>query len=262
MSRSFARTVPSVERVLETMAPRAKPWKEYIRESDAATDGQASALAASQGRPNFGMTGFGQSSTERFLTDYAAKWRRSGLLGENSWQMYRHALPSDFELHPRDPLKGNDWMKLHEKNPMFLSKFLNGQGAPLAPKYSGLKTGAHIQMMLSVQRARRLGLLPPWGNPYHERNMKRKPIPRVSRLTKDHIDTYRSQWIENERIKSHFGELQKMRKELTAVQAGNTDGTQTIGQLPHFPATVSRRQLFDVRRFHYAMSRINPLDAV
>ena len=34
------------------------------------------------------------------------------------------------------------------------------------------------------------------------------------------------------------------------------------GDLPHFPAVVDRRHLFDHRRFHYAVSHINPLDAV
>ena len=238
-----------------------KPWKDYLREARGGLDSQMGVYAHSYMKPDFDRS-WGGGTGDRFEKKYATRHGKTGLIGENSWMMYRHALPTDFEMHPDDPIKGNDWMKLHEKNPMYLSRFCNAQGMPYAPKYSGLKAGAHAQLMVSISRARHLGLLPVWGNPYFQKHLENKPTPRVSTKTIDHVDNYRTQWIENERIKSHFDSLKKISSE--AKKTRSVDGTSShlLGQLPHFPASVQRNRVYERNRFHYALSHTNPLDGI
>ena len=165
---------------------------------------------------------FSRANSDKFDSELARRWNKTGFLGANTWQSYRDALPSEWEAHPEDPITGNQWMKLHEKNPLFLSKFMNAQGMPLSSRYSGLRSGAHSQLLLSIDRARHLGLLPVWGNPYFHRNLRTKMKPRVSHVTTDQVSAYKEQWIENERVKQHFQEIKKLSSEMKRLRGMKT----------------------------------------
>eukprot|EP01059_Diplonema_ambulator_P001065 TRINITY_DN10821_c0_g1_i1.p1 TRINITY_DN10821_c0_g1~~TRINITY_DN10821_c0_g1_i1.p1 ORF type:complete len:258 (+),score=15.28 TRINITY_DN10821_c0_g1_i1:48-821(+) len=257
MDKFFTRAQPVAGEILHKLAANSKPWTEYLRESKGGTEARLGSYSHSFMRPNFASGVGGSEKFEKLGKD----WRETGLSGANAWKMYKDALPAHFELHPKDPIVGKDWMKLHEKNPAYLSKFMNGQGMPYSSRYSGLRAGAHSQLLISIERARHLGLLPVWGNPYYHRNNLRKPTPRLSNTTKDHVETYRSQWIENERIKQHFSELKKMTAEVKRARAPG-QGAAVMGNLPHFPRVVNRRDIYNHKRFHYAVSHVNPLDCV
>eukprot|EP01064_Diplonema_japonicum_P003339 TRINITY_DN12168_c1_g1_i4.p1 TRINITY_DN12168_c1_g1~~TRINITY_DN12168_c1_g1_i4.p1 ORF type:complete len:256 (+),score=30.43 TRINITY_DN12168_c1_g1_i4:519-1286(+) len=255
MDKFFTRSQPVTGEILQKLAVNKKPWKEYLREAKGGAEGQLGAYSHSFMRPDF------NAREENKFDKYQKGWRETGLTDSNGWRVYKDALPAHFELHPKDPIAGKDWMKLHEKNPAYLSKFMNAQGMPFSSRYSGLKAGAHSQLLVSVERARHLGLLPVWGNPYYHRNEKNKPTPRVSNTTRDHVEAYRSQWIENERIKKHFSELKKMTNEIKRARRSG-QGVEVMGNLPHFPRVVNRREAYDHKRFHYAVSHVNPLDCV
>ncbi|KAJ9460626.1 hypothetical protein DIPPA_23704 [Diplonema papillatum] len=257
MDKYFARSQPQAAEFLHKLASHSKPWKDYMRETSGGADAKLGSYATSMMRPDFTRA---EAATD-FENKYSKRWLDTGLIGDNSWRMYKDALPADWEMHPKDPIHGLQWMKLHEKNPLFLSKFLNAQGMPYAPRYSGLKSGAHAQLLVSVERARHLGLLPVWGNPYHLRNQRAKPAPRLTTLTKDHLESYRSQWMENERIKQHFAAIKKMSSEAKRSRAPS-QGVHRPGGMPHFPPIVDRRHMYEHKRFHYAVSHVNPLDAV
>eukprot|EP01061_Rhynchopus_euleeides_P010330 TRINITY_DN19773_c0_g1_i1.p1 TRINITY_DN19773_c0_g1~~TRINITY_DN19773_c0_g1_i1.p1 ORF type:complete len:257 (+),score=65.45 TRINITY_DN19773_c0_g1_i1:202-972(+) len=254
MERVFQRGHPAAGEILQKLSTSRVSWKDHLRETRGGLDAQLGSYAHSYMRPDFS-----KANADKFDGEAARRWGKTGFLGANTWQAYRDALPVEWESHPSDPIKGNDWMKLHEKNPLFLSRFMNAQGMALTSRYSGLRSGAHSQLLVSIDRARHLGLLPVWGNPYFHRNLAKKLKPRVSHVTSDQVEAYREQWIENERVKQHFKDIRKLSSEMRRLR-GMKAGVERIGGLPHFPLVVDRRHTYDHRRFHHSMQHVDPLD--
>jgi len=231
-------------KTLAQFAVCRQPWNEYIqyitREDSQPFAAPLTDKPAYRGRKR-GKEGwtFNQKTQlhyhmypdERIFANLS-RWREGDTIGDVAIQQFRSTQP--FDIAFKDPAGDNavdreTYMKLNYKNPATLSKYLTRTGAFYPQSIRPMAPDAFIKLRSAKSIARQIGLYPRFGNPFWHRSQQFRPRANkdtydpLSGSTKDVMEQFAHTWLQTNRVKQYFQNLQPAVRSSRHRQDGSPD---------------------------------------
>ncbi|EKG03934.1 hypothetical protein TCSYLVIO_005011 [Trypanosoma cruzi] len=234
-----------------------QPWNEYInlltKQDSTPYHVEPQEKPAYRGRKR-GREGwlFGQQvqlhyhrfPDEQLLTNLT-RWRTGETVGDIALQQFRNAQP--FDIEDKDPQgmqrpSPEVYMKLNYKNPATISRFLTRTGHMYPADILPLNPEAVAKLRVAKAQAVRIGLYPRFGNPFWFRSQKFRPkayqenYDPTTYSTKHTMEHFAYNWVQTDRIRRYFKELEELRKNASSGARGGSATTAEQKQQNQFYA--------------------------
>eukprot|EP00906_Rhabdomonas_costata_P029284 RCo041346 len=191
---SPGRTAPYLSKLIQEFLPRNATWAtyesmlagaesarpEHLRRHHVVNDDDTSQWASQYTKnPNL------ESSRSYFLRNLD-RWYKGELVENPSYYRFQ-------SLHPLPPETVREFSDVEKrkttwKNPLFLARFMDSTGTIPPARTLKITIGQRKKISEEVIRARHLGLLPVFGNPYHKFLKESSPMtPFFSQTTSVHL---------------------------------------------------------------------------
>ncbi|EAN99624.1 putative Mitochondrial ribosomal protein S18 [Trypanosoma cruzi] len=234
-----------------------QPWNEYInlltKQDSTPYHVEPQEKPAYRGRKR-GREGwlFGQQvqlhyhrfPDEQLLTNLT-RWRTGETVGDIALQQFRNAQP--FDIEDKDPQgmqrpSPEVYMKLNYKNPATISRFLTRTGHMYPADILPLNPEAVAKLRVAKAQAVRIGLYPRFGNPFWFRSQKFRPkayqenYDPTTYSTKHTMEHFAYNWVQTDRIRRYFKELEELQKNASNGARGGSATTAEQKQQNQFYA--------------------------
>ncbi|EAN78098.1 Mitochondrial ribosomal protein S18, putative [Trypanosoma equiperdum] len=231
---------------LSQFAVCRQPWNEYIglltKQDSTPYHTEPQEKPAYRGRKQ-GREGwlFGQQvqlhyhrfPDEQLITNLS-RWRTGETVGDIAMQQFRNAQP--FDIEDKDPQgvqrpSPEVYMKLNYKNPATISRFLTRTGHMYPADILPLNPEAVVKLRVAKAQAIRIGLYPRFGNPFWFRSQKFRPkayqenYDPTTYSTKRTVEHFAYNWVQTDRIRRYFRELEAVHTSGSASARGSGGGT-------------------------------------